>query len=321
MSKKTVVVVGDANVDMVIQLPKRKKKIKDSLKMTAPQLYGGGTAANVSVTLARLGVPVAFVGAVGDDGYGRFVRDDLIAEGIDAGGLHTLADAFTPTVIAMIQPDGERLIVVWPPERGADVGLAVEHLDPVQIANAAWLHTSGMCLRHSPIRETVLRAMQLARDAGVPVSLDLNLRLELWGWHDNIRETIDRAITLSDVVFGNAEEEIVPVARTVEASAIEAAAHILADGKRIVVARQGLAGAMAATPGGTTHANAFAVKTVVDTLGAGDAFNGGFIAARLDGNTVNDALRWGNAVAALKIGQPSARGLPGRAEVEALLSK
>ncbi len=298
-NRKVIIVVGDANVDMVIRLPKHKKKTKKAnktdLTQSEPQLYGG----------------------VGDDGYGRFVRDGLAAEGIDVSGLHTLADAFTPMVIAMIQPNGERLIVVWPPERGADVQLAVEHLNPVVITHAAWLHTSGMCLRHSPVRETVLYAMQIASDAGVPVSLDLNLRLELWGWRDTVRETVERAIALSDVVFGNAEEEIVPLARTGD---VEAAAHILCDGKRIVVARRGAAGALAASPGGTSHAGAFSVKRIVDTLGAGDAFNGGFIAARLEGHTVEEALRWGNAIAALKIGQPGARGLPGRGEVEQLLT-
>jgi sugar/nucleoside kinase (ribokinase family) len=319
MDNKPVVVVGDANVDLVIHLPDRKRKKTDrtDLTLAEPKLYGGGTGANVSVALARLGVPVAFVGAVGDDGYGRFVRDELAAEGIDVHGLHTLADAYTPMVIALIQPDGERLLTVWPPERGADVRLAAEHLDTQLLTTAAWLHTSGMCLRHSPMRETTLRAMQIASDAGVPVSFDLNLRLELWGWRDHIRETIERAIDLSDVIFGNADEEIVPVARV---ASIEAAAHILADGKRIVVARHGPAGALAATPGGTLHASAFPVKRVVDMLGAGDAFDGGFIAARLEGREVASALRWGNAVAALKIGQPSARGLPGRAEVEALLA-
>jgi sugar/nucleoside kinase (ribokinase family) len=321
MRQNPVVVVGDANVDMVIHLPKSKKETeKADLTQSEPELYGGGTAANVAVALARLGVPVAFVGAVGDDGYGRFVRDGLQAEGIDIHQLHTLHDAFTPMVIAMIQPDGERLIVVWPPERGADVRLAAKHLDAAQIANAAWLHTTGMCLRHSPVRETVLRAMQIAQEAGVPVSLDLNLRLELWGWRDNIRETIDRAVDLADVVFGNAAEEIVPVARMASGAAVEAAAHIVSGGKRIVVARQGLAGALAATPGGTTHAQAFSVENVVDTLGAGDAFNGGFIAAQVECRPVAEALRWGNAVAALKIGQPGARGLPVRAAVEALLA-
>jgi sugar/nucleoside kinase (ribokinase family) len=312
MTVKPVIVVGDANVDLVIRLPDPKT----DLMQPVPQLFGGGSAANTAVALARLGVPTAFSGAVGDDGYGRYVHDDLKNEGIDSSRLITIADAFTPMVIAMIEPGGERHIVVWPPERGADNLLKPDDIDHRQIAGAAWLHTSGMCLRASPVREAVLHAMRIASDACVPVSLDLNLRLELWGWRDNIRETIERAIALADVVFGSAEEEIVPVARV---AAVEAAAHIISGGARIVVARRGQEGALAASPGGTQHAPAFAV-TPVDMLGAGDAFNGGFIAARLVGHTIAESLRWGNAVAALKITQSGARGLPFRAEVEALLA-
>ncbi len=313
MNAKPVIVVGDANVDLVIRLPDRKADMSQSV----PQLFGGGSAANTAVALARLGVRTAFTGAIGDDGYGRTVRDDLKKEGIDLSGLRTISDAFTPMVIAMIEPGGERHIVVWPPERGADNGLKPDDIDHRQIAGGAWLHTSGMCLRASPVREAVLHAMQIAAEAGMPVSLDLNLRLELWGWRDHIRETIERAIALADVVFGSAEEEIVPVARV---ASVEAAAHIISGGARIVVARRGRDGALAASPGGTQHAPAFAV-TPVDLLGAGDAFDGGFIAARLAGRSVDEALRWGNAVAALKITQPGARGLPSRADVETLLAK
>lgn len=313
MSDSFAVVLGDANVDMVICLPDRSSGPPDLSKST-PQLYGGGSAANAAVALARLGVRTTFIGAVGDEGYGRWVRDDLNREGIDTHALRALPDAFTPMVIAMIEPGGERLIVVWPPERGADTRLRPEDVDPDLIAGAAWLHTSGMCLRHSPVREAVLRGMEIARAAGVPVSLDLNLRLELWGWRDQIRETLDRAISLSDVVFGNATEEIVPVARV---ASVEMAAQIVADGKRIAVARLGAAGALAATPEGLFRAEAFPAR-VVDTLGAGDAFDGGFIAARIEGRDVLTALRWGNAAAAIKIGQSGARGTMSRAEVERL---
>jgi sugar/nucleoside kinase (ribokinase family) len=315
MTRPLVAVIGDANVDLVIRLPDRSKSQMD-LTPSVPQLFGGGSAANTAVALARLDTPTAFIGSVGDDGYGRFARDGLIQEGIDCAGLRTIPDAFTPMVIAMIEPGGERLIVVWPPERGADNRLRPEDLDPDQITQVRWLHTSGMCLRASPVTETVLRAMQIAAEAGVIVSLDLNLRLELWGWRDNIRATIERAIALSNVVLGSAEEEIVPVARV---ASVETAAQILADGKRIVVARRGQNGATAVSPQGIWHAPAYPTKTI-DLLGAGDAFNGGFIAAQLAGHDTAEALRWGNAVAALKIAQPGARGLPSRAEVEKLLS-
>ncbi len=71
MNAKPVVVVGDANVDLVIRLPDRPKQAAD-LTQSVPQLFGGGSAANTAVALARLGVRTAFVGAIGDDGYGRY---------------------------------------------------------------------------------------------------------------------------------------------------------------------------------------------------------------------------------------------------------
>jgi sugar/nucleoside kinase (ribokinase family) len=314
MASKPVVMLGDANVDLLIRLPERGPGKRD-ISGSVPQLFGGGTVANASVALARLGVPVAFVGMVGDDGYGRYVRDDLAREGIDTRGLILNPDVFTQMVLALVEPDGERMLVVWPPKGGAPVHLRPEDLDPDQIAGAAWLHTSGMVLREMPVREAVLHGMRIAREAGVPVSLDLNLRLELWGWGDDIRATLDRALPLVDVVFGSGAEEIVPVAGV---EPVKRAAQTLADGQRTVVARLGAAGALAATPAEIVHAPAFPAE-VVDTVGAGDAFDAGFIAARAAGHDLHTALRWGNAVAALHIGQPGARSAPTRAEVERLL--
>ncbi len=219
----------------------------------------------------------------------------------------------------MIEASGERNIVVWPPHGGADKRLSPDDLDPAQIEGAAWLHTSGMILRDSPVREAALAAMHTAHAAGVPVSLDLNLRLELWGWRDDIRATLARALPLCDVVFGSATEEIVPLANLPGAPTVAQAAQHLAGDQRVVVARLGAEGALAAGPDGVVQVPAFPVA-VVDTLGAGDAFDGGFIAGRLNGGSIADALRWGSAVAALKIGQPGARGLPARADVERLLA-
>ena len=218
-------------------------------------------------------------------------------------------------VIAIVEPGGERLLVVWPPEGGAHTQLRQEDLDPSRIANAAWLHTSGICLRASPVRETVLHAMRWARAAGVPVSLDLNLRAESWGMSSEYRACLQSAIELADVVLGSADEEILPL---VSGAAVEDSARLLSGGQRIVIARQGADGALAATPEGVVQIAAFATQ-VVDTVGAGDAFDGGFIAARVAGHDVRQALRWGNAVAALKIRRSGARGLPMHDEVEEML--
>ncbi len=314
MAGPQVVILGDANVDMVIRLPNRTSGTPD-LTNSVPQLYGGGSAANVAVALARLGTAVTMVGAVGDDGYGRWVSEDLSREGVDVKGVCSVQGAFTPMVMALIEPNGERLVVVWPPEGGAHFHLQADHINPALIKSASWLHTTGMCLRASPARDTILYAMELAREAGLSVSIDLNMRLELWGLDDETRRIFERAIALSDVVFGNAEEEIMPIAGVDSA---EAGAQYLCDGKRIVVARQGDTGALVATPQETFHVPAFQTQ-VVDTLGAGDAFNGGFIAACLAKVSIKEAARWGNAAAALKIGQAGARGLPSLKDLQHML--
>lgn len=316
MTVSQVVVLGDANVDMIIRLPDRTSDTPD-LTNSVPQLHGGGSAANVAVALARLGVAVTMVGAVGDDGYGRWVRDDLGCEGVDVQGVYSVHDAFTPMVMALIESNGERLIVVWPPEGGAYLQLQADAINSVLITSASWLHTTGMCLRAAPARDAVLYAMELARAADLTVSLDLNLRLELWGLDDATRKTFERAIELSDVVFGNAEEEIIPIAGVDSA---EAAAKCLCGGKRIVIARQGNKGALVVTPKETFHAPAFQAQ-VVDTLGAGDAFSGGFIAACLAEAGVREAVNWGNGVAALKIGRAGARGLPSLEDLKQMLGK
>ena len=315
MSQPQVVVLGDACVDMVIRLPERISQGTSDLSHSAPQLHGGGSGGNVAVALARLGADVAMVGAVGDDGYGRWVCDDLRHEGVNVDGLISIADAFTPMVMAVVEPNGERLIYVWPPEGGAHLQLKSDAIDLALITSVFWMHTTGMCLRESPARETILTAMALAREAGGTVSLDLNLRTESWGLDTADRDTFEKAIALSDVVLGNAQEEILPLTC---ADSVEAASRILCDGKRIIVARRGSEGAWVTTPKEAFNVSVFPTQ-VVDTLGAGDAFNGGFIAACLANVGTREAARWGNAVAALKIGRSGARGLPSLEELKLAL--
>jgi len=288
-----------------------------------PRQTGGGTAGNTAAALARLGVPVEFAGSVGDDGFGRWLVDDLRAAGVGTRGLVVTRDAATCQVIAMVEPDGERYLVVWPLDGGALTRLAPGDVDRGLVAGAAWLHTTGMCLRASPVASSVLTAMQVARDAGVPVSIDLNLRLELWGLDDAVLAAVTEAVDLADVVLGNGPEELVPLARAsgFEVEGAEAAAQALAGSTRTVVGRLGAQGALALSSAGEVMVAQGFAADVRNPVGAGDAFNGGFIAARVAGLPLAEALRWGNAVGALKVARDGgARDQPSRAEVEALLA-
>lgn len=314
---RPAVVLADVNVDLTLDLPDRSIP-KAERKLSEPRISGGGTGGNTAAALAALGTPVEFHGTIGEDAFGRWVTEDFRQAGVGIRGLVVLPDASTAQVIALLEPDGERYLVIYPPTGGAHTHMRAEHLNHDLLTNASWVHTTGMCLRASPLKETILAGMAIAREAGVPTSIDLNLRIELWGLSDEVRATVEAAVALSDVVFGNGTEEVMPLAKT---DSIEAAVRALSGGKRTAVARIGADGAIACAPDGTLiHAPGFPAQ-VVNTIGAGDAFNGGFITAMTEGASLAGALRWGNAVGALKVARSGGpRDLPGRDEVEALLN-
>lgn len=305
----SVVVIGDANVDLEIRLPSSHNSIHAN---PDPVMSGGGSAANTAAALARLGTSVRFVGTVGDDAAGRFAVGSLEQAGVDVASIRTVGHESTVMVIVVVRDDGERLIYVWPPRGGAHSELDTS-MATGAVEGTSWLHVSGICLRVSPARDAMLAAMERARTAQVPVSLDLNLRLENWGWEDGFRRIISEAIERSDVVLGSAADEICAVARI--GDPIEAATAIAGD-ERLIVARLSERGAIAVHHGVAVTSPGFQTE-VVDTVGAGDAFNAGFIAARIAGASVSDAMTSGNAVAAFTIARPGARSTPTGAELSA----
>jgi sugar/nucleoside kinase (ribokinase family) len=328
---KPVLALGDANSDLIIRLPRSKGD-----PVPPPELHGGGTIANTAVGIRRLGVPVRFAGAVGNDGYGRFVARDLAAEGVDVTLLRETDRDFTVSVFAVIGADGDRTITVWPPEGGAHAFFAPEDLPPGAVRAGGWLHCSGIALRRSPVRETIIHAATHAAEAGIPVSLDLNLRLEFWGWKHEIRDTLHRLLPFVDIVFGSLEDEILPLVngreevdaeaqgatRRVEEAGAEGrrAMAALADGRRSVVARRGAEGALLMSPTGALQSRPARPARVVDSVGAGDAFNAGFIAARMSGRDEARALDWGLCASAHQIAREGARALPSREELERCLA-
>jgi fructokinase/2-dehydro-3-deoxygluconokinase len=312
MSVRQVLTIGEVGVDWIVRVPALPTR-GGNVWCPAPELYGGGATANVAVGLARLGVPVSFWGKVGDDEHGHFLVEDLEREGVDTSFVRVVTGAPTMVVVAIVDAEGERTFLTCS-LGAAHTKLNPEEIEPHAIAAAAWLHTSGTCLAEAPSQDAILRAMALARDLRVPVSLDVNVCVEREIIPAPFRAAVERAVSLADVVLGSAQE----IAALAPASSIEESAQFLAQEQRTVIARQGPAGALAVSSAGVMTVPAFPTP-VVDTVGAGDAFDAGFIAACVSGLDLEAALRWGNAVAALKIARAGARGLPRRADVEELL--
>ena len=297
MNRPGAIVIGDAAVDTRIQLPDKDVGV-GTLKDIRPDLSPGGTVGNTAVALARIGVKVGLVFAVGADGYGDYLKQALSTAGVDIHHVQVVPGRFTLNVIVIIDQSGERYFAVHPADGAASLYYPPAALDLDSLRAAGWLHVSGSGFEHGTTRHTVLKAMAWAKESGVPVSLDLNLRPQTDSLSPDYQETVDRALHYADYVLGSATDEF--TLYTGLADGIEAA-RLVAAGQRTVVARLGHEGCLVITPAGTTeHIPAFTVP-VVDTLGAGDVFNAGFIAAGLAGQSVLAAARWGNALAALSV--------------------
>ena len=311
---RPVLVVGDVQPDISFQLPRPGEPAERDRH--GPVVGGGGTAANTAVGLARLGVAVGFVGAVGDDPFGRLVLAELRDSGIETSGCVVVPYVPTPIVFALAQPEGETALYRWPRDEGADWELRPSDIKPEAVRSCAWLHATGICLRRSPAREALLSAMRLAQESGIPVSFDLNFRAEQGHDDPGLTKGLTEAIALSTVLLGHGEEELM---RFSGEATVEAAVRSLAGSGRTVIARLGARGVSVRSPLGAWTAPGYPT-TVASTVGAGDAFNAGFIAASVAGRDLRTAVQWGQAVAALKIAAGGARALPGPRELAAFLA-
>lgn len=235
----------------------------------------GGSPANTAVALARLGQPVAFLGQVGDDPFGRMIAATLARDGVNLDGLAFAPDVRTALAFVALDERGHPDFVFFR-HPGADQRFADDAAVDAALAGAACLHTGSIFLTDEPSRSSALRAMRAARDEGSLVSFDPNVRASVWPSRAEMLETIDEACTLADLVKLSAED----CTALTDLEPIAYARALLGRGPTLVVVTNGGKGCLAVTRACTVNLPAYAVE-VVDTTGAGDAFTGGLIAALL----------------------------------------
>ena len=289
-----VLVVGEINPDIVVADPNpvpafdEVERIVGSISMTV-----GSSSAIFACGAARLGLRVAFTGVVGDDAFGRYMLDELAGRGIDVSAC--TVDPERPTGATVILTSGSDRAILT--AMGSIGTLDVETIPPALTDRARHLHSGSFFLQDRS-RSRLPAFFAAARERGLTTSFDTN-----WdpsgGWDGGVTAMLAAA----DLSFPNAAE----ARRIAGVDDVEEAARALAtrgavgrtDGGPIVVVKLGTAGALACRPDGVvTHVPAMPIEAV-DTTGAGDSFNAGFLRAWLDGADLRDSLELGVVCGAL----------------------
>ena len=267
MSGSTLFSIGEALIDMI---PSRVSCRFDEVPSFSPRT--GGAPANVCGAFARLGGKSALLTQLGDDPFGHKIAHELSAHGIDLSHVAFTDKANTALAFVSLEADGNRTFSFYR-KPSADLLYTPEQIDPAWFRDAFALHFCSVSLVDSPMRHAHLAAISAAREAGVIVSFDPNLRFPLWSDREMLRQTVLQFMPLSSILKIS-DEELEFLTGTAD---IEAALPQLFIGDiQLVLYTCGSKGAHAYTR--TSHSFA-ACQSVhaVDTTGAGDGFIGSFL--------------------------------------------
>ena len=229
----------------------------------------GGAPANLAVAAARLGAKTAFVGKVGNDSYGAFLRQCLTDNGVDVSGLSVDPVQHTTLAIVALDKTGERTFSFYR-DPSADVNLSVEDISPARLEDTRFLHFGSVSLTAEPARSATLYAAKTAKARGALISYDPNYRPSLWPDEATAVARMMEPLPLVDVLKVSDEE--LPLLTGTEDP--EAGSAILAEkGIALVLITLGAKGAFYRFKGQTGHIPGVPC-TVGDTNGAGDTFFG-----------------------------------------------
>ena len=282
--KPDVVVIGSYLVALVIEV-ERFPAVGETVHGSGYFETHGGKGSNMAVQAARLGARTSFVGRVGDDARGRAFADLLAAEGVAAEHLQVQEDSATGVGFILLGSDGQNMIAI---DSGPNA-----HFSAADVERAAGLMqppATVLTQLEIPL-QTALRGMQAGRAAGCTTILNPAPAQDLSGEDLSSVAVITPNETEARVCLG-----LDPAERADEE---ELGRRLLERGCGAALLTLGERGCLCVTADGSEQVPGFAVPRVVDTTGAGDAFNAGLAVALAEGRPLAEAARFANAAAAL----------------------
>lgn len=304
-----VITIGRASVDLYgQQIGSRLEDVTSFAKSV------GGCPANIAIGTARLGLRSALLSRVGNEQFGRFLREQLAREGVDLDGLKTDPERLTALAILSVESDKSFPLLFYR-DNCADIALDEGDIDPAFIARARSVVVTGTHFAKPSPEAAQRKAMKLMREAGGKVVLDIDYRPNLWGLagHDAgdnryiasaaVSDRMKTVLPGCDLIVGTEEEVLIASGENELLSALKT---IRALSAATIVLKRGPMGCIVydgAIPGDLEDGivgKGFPIE-VYNVLGAGDAFMSGFLRGWLGGESLQTAATWANACGAFAV--------------------
>lgn len=272
----------------------------------------GGAESNLCIAVTRLGHTAGWISGLGKDEFGLYIHNFLRGEGVDVSRVKF--DDKAPTAVYFKERrEGAESRVYYYRKNSAASNMEPADLDAEYIKNAKFLHVSGITPALSEsCSATIFRAIDIAKQNGVKISFDPNIRLKLWTM-EKARPVLTRIAEQCDIFFpGYQEISLIYPDLSVE----QVAESLFSKGVKKIVVKQGADGCRILTPDGETTVPGFAVK-MVDPVGAGDGFAAGFLVGQIRGYDDFKSGQYGNAVGAMAVTVTGdIEGYPSTEEIE-----
>lgn len=321
ISKQRIVTVGELLIDFTSL--NENVTVKDS---TSFEKNAGGAPANVAVAVSRLGGAAEFVGCVGKDPFGAFLRDAVAAYGVNTKHVYTVDATTTLAFVARHNGEPDYFFFRNP---GSDTLLGEEHVEKVHLDEATIVHFGSNSLAVDPIRKATWSLVKRARQCGSIVSFDVNLRPAFWAQEQAALQASREMATQADLLKVNTDELLWLTGQPDVKQALSTLATMT---DAIIFCTLGARGAAVMAKGKTPlYVDGF-TSVVVDTTGAGDTFAGALLyglsrdhVVRADLSTVSEAawgqyVRFATAAAALNVTKKGAMAaMPSLEQVQAML--
>ncbi len=280
-------VLGRAGLDLYADPP--GTRVEEALAFSSAL---GGSAANIAVAISKLGGRVSLISCVSDDAVGRYILNQLKTYDVGCGHMHIVAGDARSS-LAVVETRAENCQSVIYRNGASDFQLNENHVREIAFKDYGALIVTGTSLAVEPSRSATLLAMKIARDAGLPVIIDIDYRPYSWANADEASQIYLSAVAMCNIVIGNDVEfgvmgEGLTLARKLSRSA------------EVVIYKMGEKGSI-------TFAGPREFKTVIFPVtalkptGAGDAFMGAFITSLANGIDVETCVKRGSAAAAIVV--------------------